>query len=852
MFGYRPDEFTAQVDQWNQMVHPDDLPATQTALADYMNGRTPLFQTEQRLRTKAGAYKWVLARGKVSGRDAAGQPVRMTGTHSDITERKQAETALRESEARLVRAQAVAHIGNWELTLATGTIWASAEAFRIYGLERTTPEIALETAQRLAFPEDRARMDAALRTALRDHTAYAEEYRIVRANDGKLRFLQSLASVEQDPAGRPVKVVGTIQDITERKQAEEALRESEAKARTILGAVQAGILIIDPETHTIVDVNQAAAKLIGETPERIVGSLCHRFICPAEEGKCPITDLKQTVDNSERVLLKSDGTRIPIIKTIVPVTIGKRSCLLEEFVDISQLKRTEESQARLATAVEQAAETIVITDPRGTIVYANPAFERITGFSREEALGQNPRLLKSGKHDANFYRRMWETLLAGQVWSGRIINKRKDGQLIEEEATLSPVFDTAGKLINFVAVKRDVTREVALEVQNRQAAKMEAVGQLAGGVAHDFNNQLQVILGSAEVILESVPADAPIREDLQEIQKAARHSADLTRQLLAFSRKQMIAPVVLDVNAAISGSLKMFSRLIGENIRLNFVLARESWRVFMDPSQLDQILANLAVNARDAIAGQGKISIVVANQKLQEDDCREKPDFVTPGDYVVLSVSDDGVGMTPEVQARIFEPFFTTKGVGEGTGLGLATIYGIVKQNRGAIVVQSMPGHGTTFTIYLPRSKDAGHGTADAAAEAPRPTGTETVLVVEDQESVLLLVQRTLSRQGYDVLTAPTPRQALQLCERRPEPIHLLLTDVIMPDMGGMELADRIQALRPGIRVLFMSGYTDDIMQQQGHLPASRQVLQKPFTAATLAQQVRAVLDAPPAPPPGS
>ncbi len=644
--------------------------------------------------------------------------------HRDITERKRTETALRGSEARLVSAQAVAHIGSWELNLATRTMWASAEAVRIYGYEQVQEELLLEAVQQRVVAEDRPAMDAALRALVESGHPYDQTYRIIRAGDGTQRVIHSRASLECDAEGRPLKVVGTLQDITEHTQVHAA-------------------------------------------------------------------------------------------------------------------------QARLATAVAQAAETIVITDPSGAIVYANPAFEKVTGYACQAVLGQNPRLLKSGKHDAAFYRQLWATLSAGQVWSGRLVNKCKDGRLIEEDATISPVLDANGKLINYVAVKRDITREVALEMQNRQAAKMEAVGQLAGGVAHDFNNKLQIILGCAEVIMDSLPADHPIRADLQEIQQAAGHSAELTRQLLAFSRKQLITPVLLDLNTALSGSLRMLSRLIGENIRLTFTVSRDAQYVFMDPAQVDQILANLALNARDAIAGTGTITITVTNQTLGEADCRDRPEFVTPGEYVIVTICDDGAGMTPELQAHIFEPFFTTKGVGKGTGLGLATVYGIVKQNNGAITVQSAPGQGSRFTLYLPRANKATPAAANETALPHKPTGTETILVVEDEESVLSLVQRTLTQQGYKVLTAAHPRVAVQLCAQHPEPIHLLLTDVIMPDMGGKQLAEYIQQQRPGIRVLFMSGYTADIMMHQGHLQEDLPVLQKPFLAADLTQRVRTTLDAP-------
>ena len=855
MFGYRPDEFSAQIEQWNQMVHPDDLPPTQAALAAYMQGRAPLFQVEQRLQTKTGDYKWILARGKISGRDAAGQPIRMTGTHTDITERKRAETALRESEARLVRAQAVAHVGNWELNLATATMWASAEAVRIYGFAPDISSLPLEQVQQLVVADDRQRLDAALRALIQTQQNYNVVFRIERACDGVERVIHSMATVECAAEGRALKVVGTLQDITEQQRAEDDVRESQALLGSVLNSSLSGIMAFKAcrDAHGNIEyfewqmVNLAAEQMVGRSKEDLLGKhllvempgnrsegLFDRYVRVVETG----------VPMSHEHYYEHEKVKTWFHTSAVKLGDG----FVVTFANITARKRADEAQARLATAVEQAAETIVITDPQGTIVYANPAFEKITGYTRTEALGQNPRILKSDKHDAAFYKLMWDTLNAGQVWSGRIINKRKDGKLIEEEATLSPVYDTAGKLINFVAVKRDVTHEVALEAQNRQAAKMEAIGQLAGGVAHDFNNKLQIILGCAEVILDGLPEDHALRADLQEIQHAARHSADLTRQLLAFSRKQMIAPVNLDVNATLSGSMKMFTRVLGENIRLSFTLARENWRVFMDPMQFDQLLANLTVNARDAIAGTGNISIAVANVSFRANDGSDKPEFVAPGDYVTLAISDDGVGMTQEIQSHIFEPFFTTKGVGKGTGLGLATVYGIVKQNNGSITVRSAPGQGTTFTLYLPRVAAAESSAATTKAAAHKPTGSETILLVEDEDSVLTLVTRTLEQQGYHVLTAATPQAALAICQSYKEKIHLLLTDVIMPVIGGKELADRVEALRPDIRVLFMSGYTADLMELHGHLPDGIRILQKPFTGATLAQRIRAALDAHPTP----
>jgi signal transduction histidine kinase len=439
---------------------------------------------------------------------------------------------------------------------------------------------------------------------------------------------------------------------------------------------------------------------------------------------------------------------------------------------------------------------------------------------------------------------MWVKLNAKQVWAGHMGNRRKDGTLYEEEATISPVIDSAGNTVNFVAVKRDVTHEVTLEAQNREAARMEAIGLLAGGVAHDFNNQLTILLHCAQMLARALPADHPQQEDVQDILSAVQRSTELTRQLLAFSRKQSIEPVLLDINEAISGSLKMLNRLVGENIRLTFERDEHCGQIYLDPYQLDQILANLTVNARDAISGIGWITIQTSAVTLRDADCLNRVDFVPPGDYVALTFRDTGAGIPEELQSRIFEPFFTTKEVGKGTGLGLATVYGIVKQNSGAIVVRSVPGQGATFTIYLPPP-----ATLPAAKKKPSAlasvSGTETILVVEDEPTVLRLVRRSLERRGFRVLEANSPNVALRLSDQYPSVIHLLLTDVIMPEMSGKDLAEQFLLRRPDIRVLFMSGYTSDVMQDQGHLPAGWYVLQKPIVEEVLVAHIRDALGKP-------
>jgi nitrogen-specific signal transduction histidine kinase len=392
-------------------------------------------------------------------------------------------------------------------------------------------------------------------------------------------------------------------------------------------------------------------------------------------------------------------------------------------------------------------------------------------------------------------------------------------------------------------VKEDITEQKALEDQLHQAQKMESVGRLAGGVAHDFNNMLMVISGYADLTLMQTACDDPRYSGLQEIRDAARRSANLTRQLLAFARKQTVAPVVLDMNDTIAGMLKMLRRLIGEDIELAWLPGPELWKVRIDPSQIDQLLANLAVNARDAIAGVGKVAIKTDNMLLEASNCIHHQGC-SPGEYVVLTVGDTGIGMSREVREHIFEPFFTTKEEGKGTGLGLATVYGIVKQNLGFVGVESEPGRGTTILIHLPRFVEEAR--ADLAGQDPDealPGGTETVLLVEDEEAILALGRRFIERLGYTILTANSPAEAMRQAEEYKGAIDLLVTDIVMPGMNGRELAERLRQRFPGLKCLFMSGYSADIIAKQGVLEEGIHFLAKPFSLRDIAFKARQALE---------
>ena len=525
---------------------------------------------------------------------------------------------------------------------------------------------------------------------------------------------------------------------------------------------------------------------------------------------------------------------------------GKCVKMRGTFQDITERKQAEAEQERLATAIAQAAETVVITDKEGTIQYVNPAFEQITGYKCAEAIGRNPRLLKSDEHDDAFYKEMWDTLTRGETWSGRLVNKKKDGTYYTEEATISPVCDSSGKTINYVAVKRDVTGEIELETQLRQSQKLEAIGQLAGGVAHDFNNILTAILGNVELSMGDVQshlgADHNVAVALEQIDQSARRASELTHQLLTFSRRRVIQPKVLNLNHILADLDKMLRRLITEDITLDTVTDPRLQSVRADAGQLEQVIMNLVVNAAHAMPEGGRLTLETRNVTLDEDYTRNHAE-ARPGPHVLLVVSDTGHGMDAATRERIFEPFFTTKSVDKGTGLGLATAYGIVKQSSGHITVDSEPGKGATFKIYLPAVDAPATRSVELKVEDDMLTGTETILVCDDHDQLRYITERFLSAAGYAVLTAGSGQAALSAAAAHPRRIDLLVTDVIMPDMNGKRLAKALADTNPGLKVLFISGYASDIIAPHGVLEKTVEFLEKPFNTGTLLRRVREILN---------
>lgn len=645
-----------------------------------------------------------------------------------------------------------------------------------------------------------------------------------------------------------------VRDTTHRQVAEQQLRDSEARFRQLFEQAADAIFIHD-RAGRVVDANKAGCASLGYTRDELLRMSVEDFEVSVPAGE--LRRLWNAAHEASGVTVaglhrRKDGTVVPVEVRASRFEDHGRSLIFAATRDITARLEAEqhvrESEARFRAIVENSHDGIIFTDEFANVTYRSPSYELINGYTADERLGQSAYAVVH-QDDLALVSAAWERMFAVPDAFERVEYRihHKDGSWRWVDSIVRNLLHNAN-IRSVVVTSRDITERKRaesererLQTQLSQSQKIEAVGRLAGGVAHDFNNMLSVILGFAEMALDSTEPGQPLREDLLEIQKAAERSGSLTRQLLAFARQQPISPRVVDLNATVQDMLTMLRRLIGENITLAWQPASSLAKVFIDPTQIDQILANLCVNARDAIAGVGTVEIETLNAVIDSDYCATHPG-ARPGDYVCLAVRDTGCGMSPEVLAHIFEPFYTTKGVGKGTGLGLATVYGVVKQNTGYIDVHSQPGHGSRFTIYLPAQRSAVVRPVAPRVVEPVADGKGTVLLVEDEASVLLLTKRVLEHLGYRVLASTTPRDALRLAAEEGGHIDLLMTDVIMPEMNGRDLAERVLRAWPGIRCLFTSGYTADLIADHGVLDEGVQFLKKPWSKDELAARVHDAL----------
>jgi two-component system, cell cycle sensor histidine kinase and response regulator CckA len=707
-------------------------------------------------------------------------------------------------------------------------------------------------------PEDRERVFTLFSTLGKGGASASTEFQITRP-DGEVRWIYGRGFPVQDSAGRVIRLTGIASDITERKKVEIALRESDEKFRQLAENITDVFWITSADLQKILYVSPAYERVWGR-------SAASAYAHPQEWAEAILPEEREGVFalfsklsagmpslSTEFRIVRPDGNVRWIHSRGFPVRddVGNVIRLTGIASDITERKRDEEMLRLLNSAVLQSREAITITDanldlPGPTIIFVNPAFTQMTGYTAEEATGKTPRILQGPNTDKAVLRQLRQTLEQGKVFEGEAINYRKDGKEFNLEWQIAPIRNADGKISHFVAIQHDITERKRLEARLFQSQKMETVGKLAGGVAHEFNSILTAIIGQAELLLSDLPPDDPLNKNAREIRQAADRAATLTGQLLAYGRKQILQPEFLDLNVVLASMVSTLQHLVGREVDVRIVPASGLKTVKIDPGQMEQVLVNIAMNAADAMPNGGQFTIETSNVTLDEEYVRPFPGL-KPGDYVMLALTDTGTGMSEEVKARVFEPFFSTKGVGQGTGLGMATCYGIVKQSDGHISIYSESARGTTLKIYLPQAEQMTRSRALPSLKSPDlPRGTETILLAEDDPSLLAMSTAFLRRLGYTVLTAANGVDALKL-KHQPDVGHidLLFTDVVMPHMSGKELSDRLRAIYPDTKILFTSAYTESAIIHQGVLNAGVTLLQKPFTPTALANKVREVLDRP-------
>jgi PAS domain S-box-containing protein len=776
--------------------------------------------------------------------DDAGRVTHVAVAFRDVTDALRQEEKLR----RLVDSNVIGVVF-WE---AEGRIEDANDAFlRLVGYERADLEGCRLCWTDLTPPEHGAAGEAAL-AELRARGASAPfEKEYLRKDGTRAPALVGAAAFDHDP-GRGV---AFALDLSARKRDEEALRLSEARFRTIVDHAPDAVLVCDADTHRLVEANPNAERLFGAPRAQLLALDPDVFQPPYQpDGRPSIPAVQECVRRCmegqtpafEWTFRTLTGRDLPCEVRLVRLPSNGANLCRASILDISERKKAEQalraSEQRFRLLVENSTDAIKLDDEDGTILYASPANERLLGYSPAELAGRRAVELVHPE-DRSRFQAMWADCLArpGAPVTVELRYRHRDGRYRTVETThVNRIDDPAIGAV--VSNYHDVTARRQLEEQLRQAQKMEAIGRLAGGVAHDFNNLLTVILTNSFTLAGDMPSHDPRRMELEEIQRAAERAAELTRQLLAFSRQQVMQPRVLNLNDVVLDVERMLRRLIGEHIELTVRPSAVAARVRVDRSQIEQVIFNLAINARDAMPEGGKLTIETGEVQLDEEYARGHYN-VTSGPHVMLAVTDTGVGMDRATQDRIFEPFFTTKEHGKGTGLGLSTVFGVVQQSGGHLWVYSEPGRGSTFKVYLPRCDEPNTPVTDRPAPAPFARTSRTLLLVEDDEMVRRVTVGVLRRAGYHVLEAANAGEALLLCEQYPGRIHLLLTDVVMPRMSGRQLASRLTAVRGEMKVLFMSGYTDNAIVHHGVLDAGLDFLQKPFTPVALLEKVGQILE---------
>jgi two-component system cell cycle sensor histidine kinase/response regulator CckA len=639
-------------------------------------------------------------------------------------------------------------------------------------------------------------------------------------------------------------VVGLARSFDQLVMYQTKWQEGEERYRRMVGGTFGAVAL--HEGGKIVDANPAFAKMFGLEPGEIIGIDALELAAPQSRNTLESTLLSPTDTTREVAFRRRDGSTVVAEVRGRSSTYQGRPVQVTEARDVSDLWRSEAESARLASALEQTAEAVVIVSDRGKIVYVNPAFERISGYARAEVEERDWSMLTRGGQDRELGAEIVRAVAGGETWKGSFPQRRKDGTVYDAEGVISPVRDDAGRIVNYVGVQRDVTRERELENQLRQAQKLEAVGQLSAGIAHDFNNILSVVLSNAELALAAVPPEqADLRGELDDLSAAARSGATMVKKLLAFSRQAQLTLAPTDLGAVLAELSAMLHHVLPSNIDVQIAAATGLPPACADAGAVQQIILNLATNARDAMPGGGTLCIRTERATLGDEYSATHP-WVRPGEYLCVVVTDNGVGMDQQTRERIFEPFFTTKAPGKGTGLGMAMIHGLVKQHSGLVHVYSEVGRGTAIRVYLPVAEQPAGAAAGQRASVASPGGSETILLVEDEDAMRRTGQRILERFGYTVLTAKDGEDGLRVYEANEPRVDLVLSDMMMPKLDGRGLYEELRRRGKHVRFVFASGYAADAEPGAGRQPiAGALSIQKPWTLNELAGKIRQALDSP-------
>ncbi len=758
-----------------------------------------------------------------------------------------AHDALRASERRYRRLFESAKDGILILDAETGMI-VDVNPFLIELLDYSREEILARHVWDLGFLRDVIANQANF-LELREKGFVRYDDKALETRGGERVEVEFVSNVYQVNDHRVIQC--NIRDVTDRARMNAALQASLRLTEQIINALPARVFWKDTDL-TYIGCNRLFASDAGlSAPAEIVGKSDYQLAW-SEQAAAYRADDRQVIESGQAKLLieepqtTPEGHTITLLTSKVPLhdASGAIIGILGTYLDITALKRAEASEARLATAVKQVAEAIMITDAQGSIVDVNPAFEVSSGYTRDEVIGRNPRMLKSGKHDAAFYRRMWSVLTDGHVWRGRLTNRRKDGTLYDEDVSISPIHSTDGTTVNFVAVKRDVTAQERLEAQLRRSQRLESIGTLAGGVAHDLNNALAPILMATELLRLELPGTA--LDDLNLIEAGARHGADLVKQLLHFARGAEGERLPVELKTVCGEMERLIRHTFPKSITLRIDCPADLPPILGDATQLHQVLLNLCLNARDAMPQGGQLSIHVRPQHIDATPDNQALGL-KHGPYVVLRVTDTGTGILPEDLDRIFDPFFTTKTSDKGTGLGLSTTLGIVKGHHGFIRVYSNLGHGSTFAVYLPvpdtlRDSNAGDATVPPAIDSTFRGHGQTILVVDDEASIRDILRRVLTRLDFRVVSASDGTSALRAVSEQPAGLAAIITDLHMPGLGGISFLRLVRKRLPEAAIIVVSGLVGESERQQLAQIGVGTVVNKPFTQAELVGALQAVL----------